>query len=85
LDSEITSSDAPKDELPMPAEPVTVQEPKNCVSQLTTSELARYRRELEHALKTLPEHAPVRATLRRKLDEVLAEQADRARLANARP
>lgn len=67
----------------MPAEPVTVEEPQHRVSQLTTSELARYRRELEHALKTLPEHATVRATLSAKLDDVLAEQQDRVRIARA--
>jgi hypothetical protein len=65
----------------MPAEPVTVQEPKHAVSELTTSELARYRRELEHALKTLPEHAPVRELLQQRLAEVLAEVDERARIA----
>ena len=67
----------------MQTEPVTVEEPKHRVSQLTTSELARYRRELEHALATLPEDAPVRAVLRTKLDAVLAEIEDRARIARA--
>jgi hypothetical protein len=45
--------------------------------QLTTYELRDYRRELEHALKTLPEHAPVRALLRERLAEVIAEQDTR--------
>jgi hypothetical protein len=64
----------------MPAEPVTA-EPRHPVSALTTYELARYRRELEHAVKTLPEHATVRELLQRRLAEVLAEQDERARIA----
>ena len=65
----------------MPIEPVTVEEPKHTVAQLTTSELARYRRELEHAVKGISDDAPVQATLRSKLDEVLAEQAEREKIA----
>ncbi len=67
----------------MPAEPVTVQEPKHRVSQLTTAEINTYRRQLENALAALPEHATVRAALRTKLDAVIAEQEDRARIARA--
>ncbi len=69
----------------MPAEPVTVEEPKHRVSQLTTSEIATYRRQLEHALAALPEHATVRAALRTKLDAVMSEIQERQRIANARP
>lgn len=47
------------------------------MNQLTTYELRNYRRELEHALKTLPDQATVRAQLRTKFDEVLAEQDSR--------
>jgi hypothetical protein len=65
----------------MPIEPVTVDEPKHTVAQLTTSELARYRRELEHAVKGISPDAPVQAELRSKLDEVLAEQAEREKIA----
>lgn len=64
----------------MPAEPLP-EEPKHPVSALTTSELARYRRELEHALKTLPEHATVRGLLQERLTLVLAEDDERARIA----
>ena len=65
----------------MTTEPVTVQPPKHPMHALTTYELARYRRELEHALQALPEHAPVRELLQAKLAEVLAEQDSRTRIA----
>jgi hypothetical protein len=42
-----------------------------------TDELKTYRRELEHALKTLPEHAEVRELLKARLAEVLTEQESR--------
>jgi hypothetical protein len=48
---------------------------------LTTTELARYRRELEHAVQGISPDAPVQADLRSKLAEVLAEQDERARIA----
>jgi hypothetical protein len=65
----------------MPAEPMPVEQPKHPTSQLTTSELSRYRRELERSLKTLPTQATVRAQLRARLGEVLAEQDQRNQLA----
>ncbi len=65
----------------MTAEPVTVEQPKHPVHALTTYELRDYRRDLEHAIKGIPAEAPVPADLHRKLDEVLAEQEDRARIA----
>jgi hypothetical protein len=40
-----------------------------------------YRRDLERAIKGIARDAPVQAALRRKLDAVIAEQEDRARLA----
>jgi hypothetical protein len=45
--------------------------------------LSRYRRQLEHALKTLPEHAAVRELLQGKLAEALAEQESRVVIADA--
>jgi hypothetical protein len=66
----------------MTAEPVTVQPPKHPMHALTTYELSRYRRDLEHALKELPEHAPVRQRLQGKLAEVLAEEDSRAKIAD---
>ncbi len=58
-----------------------MQPPPHPTSQLTTYELRDYRRELEHALKTLPDHATVRAQLKAKLDEVLDEQESRSQAA----
>lgn len=66
----------------MTDEPVTVQPPKHPMHALTTYELSRYRRELEHALKALPEHAPVRELLRGRLGEVLAEEDSRTKIAS---
>jgi hypothetical protein len=68
---------------PTPAEPVTVEQPKHPMHALTTYELNRYRRELEHALKTLPSHAEVRALLQQRLTDVLTEQQSRAQLQQA--
>jgi hypothetical protein len=64
----------------MPTEPVAVQPPKHPTHALTTYELHDYRRELEHALKTVPEHAGVRELLRANLAEVLAEQEARIKI-----
>jgi hypothetical protein len=49
----------------------TPQPPPHPLHALTTFELRDYRRELEHALKVLPEHTEVRELLRQKLAEVL--------------
>jgi hypothetical protein len=61
--------------MPAPAEP------KHALSALTTYELRDYRRQLESAISGISADAPVQADLRRKLDEVLAEQDERARIA----
>lgn len=47
------------------------------LSRMTGDELARYRRELESALKALPAGVPVRELLGEKLAGVHAEQAKR--------
>ena len=65
----------------MTAEPVTVTAPKHPMHALTTYELSRYRRDLEHALNVLPEHTAVRELLQGKLAEALAEQQSRAEIA----
>jgi hypothetical protein len=65
----------------MPAEPVAVTPPQHPLHALTTYELRDYRRRLEHAIKDIAPEAPVQAVLRGKLDAVLAEQDDRARIA----
>ena len=51
--------------------------PAHPIGQLTTTELRNYRRELEHAIKTL-KTAPVVAELQTRLDEVAAEERSRA-------
>jgi hypothetical protein len=65
----------------MPAEPVPVTPPNHPLPALTSYELRNYRRELERAIKVISPGAPVQAALRAKLDAVLAEQDDRARMA----
>jgi hypothetical protein len=70
----------------MPTEPVTVEQPEHPLHALTTYELTYYRRRLENAIAFLDKQDPVpavRADLRAALDNVLAEQDDRARIASA--
>ena len=67
----------------VPAEPVTVAHPGHPVSALTTFELRRYRRELEHAIKGVSPDASAYDDLRRKLGEVLAEQESRTQIQHA--
>ena len=64
----------------MPAEHATVETPKHPLHALTTSELSRYRRELESAIRGIADDAPVQDDLRSKLDAVLAEQDDRSKV-----
>jgi hypothetical protein len=80
MGSEPTPPDIREDQSPMNAEPVTVEQPKHPMHTLTTYELSRYRRELEHALKALPGHAAVREQLKQRLTDVLAEQQARTQL-----
>ena len=64
----------------------TVEQPKHPLHALTTYELTGYRRQLETALASLDAKdtvAPARASLQARLDAVLAEQNDRARIARA--
>jgi hypothetical protein len=65
----------------MPAEPVPVTPPNHPLPALTSYELRDYRRQLERAIEGISPRAPVQAALRAKLDAVLAEQDDRARMA----
>jgi hypothetical protein len=64
----------------MTADPMPVPPPKHPMYALTTYELTDYRRELEHALSTLPGHAAAIKQLRQRLAEVLSEQQSRTRL-----
>ena len=59
-------------------------EPKHPLHAMTTYELRDYRQELERAIAFFDTQDPVppaRHRLQARLDEVLAEQDDRARLA----
>jgi hypothetical protein len=67
----------------MPSDAVTVEQPKHPLHALTTFELRDYRKHLEMAIKGISPDAPVQALLRRRLDQVLAEQDERARMARA--
>ncbi len=53
------------------------QPPPDSLAALTAYDLSRYRRELEHALKALPGHAPARALFQQQLANVMAEQHSR--------
>jgi hypothetical protein len=66
---------------PGPAAVTPPKHPRHPMYALTTYELRDYRRELERAIAGIASDAPVQADLRRKLDAVIAEQEDRARLA----
>jgi hypothetical protein len=70
----------------MPAEPVTIEPPRHPLPALTSYELRDYRRELERAIAFFDEKdltPPARARLRASLDDVIAEQDERAGLASA--
>jgi hypothetical protein len=66
---------------------VTVTPPEHQMHALTTYELRDYRRQLETAVAFFDRQDPVppaRRRLQARLDDVLAEQEDRRRLADAR-
>jgi hypothetical protein len=70
----------------MTTEQTTVDPPKHPLHALTTYELRDYRRELERAIAFFDRQTPVppaRARLQARLDDVAAEQDDRASLARA--
>ena len=63
-----------------------VNQPAHPLHALTTFELKDYRRELEHAIAFFDKQDPVppaRADLQAALEDALAEQASRARIAAA--
>lgn len=71
----------------MPADPVTVNRPPHPLGQMTTSELAGYRRQLESAIAFFDKQTPIppaRDRLQSALDAVVAEQDQRARIAAGR-
>jgi hypothetical protein len=68
------------------AQPPAVEKPKHKIPELTTYELRDYRRALEKAIAFFGEQervAPARADLQARLDAVIAEQDERARIARA--
>jgi hypothetical protein len=65
----------------MTAGPARVDPPPHPLYALTTSELSRYRRDLEQALAALPARDPARGHLGQQLAGVQAEQNSRTRLA----
>ena len=63
-----------------------VEKPQHKIAELTTYELRDYRRELERAIAFFGAQHPVpsaRGVLQARLDEVVAEQDERDRLARA--
>jgi hypothetical protein len=64
-------------------QPPAVEKPEHKIPELTTYELRDYRRELERAIALFVGQSSVRADLQARLDEVIAEQDDRARIARA--
>jgi len=68
-------------------QPPQVEKPPHKLSELTTYELCDYRRALEQAIAFFDKQSPVppaRADMHARLDAVIAEQDDRARIAHAR-
>jgi hypothetical protein len=64
----------------------SVNQPKHPLPAMTTYELRDYRRDLETAIAFFNRHTPVppaRDRLQVTLDDVIAEQDDRKRLADA--
>lgn len=58
---------------PEAAGPDSLRQPPPRMPQLTVAELRTYRRELEHAIRSISPAAPVQANLLRLLDDVVAE------------
>ncbi len=73
-------------EPPAAEQPPAVNQPRHPLHALTTFELRDFRRQLERAIAFFDSRNPVpavRRDLQARLDEVLAEQEDRVRLARA--
>jgi hypothetical protein len=71
---------------PVTESPETVDPPKHPVHAMTTYELRDYRRQLERAIGNFDMKNPVpsvRDELQARLEEVMAEQEDRKRIADA--
>ena len=71
---------------PVTGPPETVDQPKHPPHAMTTYELRDYRRQLERAIAYFDTKNPVpsvRGDLQARLEDVIAEQDDRARIARA--
>ncbi len=71
---------------PVTGPPETVDQPTHPLHAMTTYELRDYRRQLERAIEYFDTKNPVpsvRGDLQARLDEVVAEQEDRKRIADA--
>jgi hypothetical protein len=71
---------------PVTGPPETVDQPKHPLHAMTTFELRDYRRQLEMAIEYLDTKNPVpsvRGDLQARLDQAVAEQDDRKRIADA--
>lgn len=69
-----------------PEQTPTVDQPEHPLHAMTTFELRGYRRQLENAIAFFGKQDPVppmQAELQAALDGVIAEQADRKRIADA--
>ena len=67
-----------------PGQPLGVHTPAHPLHALATFELAGYRRQLEHAIRSCEQDhpaAPALADLREAVAKVIAEQDDRAKIA----
>ncbi|MGH3193323.1 MAG: hypothetical protein ACRDPY_24195 [Streptosporangiaceae bacterium] len=70
----------------MTTEPVSVDRPPYPLHAMTTHELSGYRRNIESAIAFFESKTPVppaRDDLRARLDDVVAEEASRARIRKA--
>jgi hypothetical protein len=87
----MTPATPPEDRQPMPStaasqQAPSVNQPKHPLPAMTTYELRDYRRDLETAIAFFDRQTPVpadRDQLQATLDDVIAEQDDRKRLAGA--
>jgi hypothetical protein len=69
----------------MTATPAQPDPPPHPLPALTTFELARYRRDLEHALQSMSVRSPARGQLEQRLAEVQAEQQSRTQVSTRAP
>lgn len=64
-------------------DPAAVTRPPHMLWELTSTELASWKRQLEHAIEEINAHDPVQAEFRNALEDVKAEEESRAKIAEA--